>query len=81
MVNARLRRRAFLIERACFFDTCGAEKIKGAGSAKGFDTEGKLGARLIVFENPGKEGTEILFGCIGFYQLSSLLKMLKTYGC
>jgi len=31
MVNARDRRRAFFIERACFFDTCGAEKIKGVG--------------------------------------------------
>ena len=37
-----------------FFDTCGAEKIKGAGSAKGLDTEGKLGARLIGFEIQGK---------------------------
>ena len=35
MVNARIWRRAFFIERACFFDTCGAEKMKGVGSAKG----------------------------------------------
>ena len=49
MVNARLRRRAIFIERACFFDTCGAEKIKGVGSAKGLMPEGSWKTRLIGF--------------------------------
>jgi hypothetical protein len=62
MVNARLRRRAFFIERACFFDTCGAEKIKDVGSAKGFDARGKLVARLMGFEIQGMRAQRFCLG-------------------
>ena len=65
MINARTPRRALFIDRACFFDTCGAEKIKGVGGARGWMPEESWKFALIVFLNPGEESTEKFVGCVG----------------
>ena len=81
MVNARTPGRAFFIERAWFFDTCGAEKIKCAGSAKGWMPEESGEFVLIVFLNPGEESTEKFVGWVDFYQVFSLTENAETFSC
>ena len=77
MINARTPRRAFFIERACFFDTCGAEKIKDVGSAKGSMPEKSWMASLIRFLNPG-EITQRFFS-VGFYCAFHRYQYLETF--